>query len=45
MTPNEFIAKWKNADLTERAAAQPQYIDFCRLLDEQTPSEADPKGE
>ena len=45
MTPNEFITKWKNTDLSERAAAQSQFIDLCRLLDEPTPSEADPKGE
>jgi hypothetical protein len=44
MTPNEFIAKWKNVELTESAAAQSQFIDLCRMLDEQTPSEADPKG-
>jgi hypothetical protein len=40
----EFIAKWKNVELTESAAAQSQFIDLCRLLDEPTPSEADPKG-
>ena len=45
MTANEFIAKWKNVELTESAAAQSQFIDLCRLLDEPTPSEADPKGE
>jgi type II restriction/modification system DNA methylase subunit YeeA len=44
MTPNEFIAKWKNVELTESAAAQSQFIDLCRVLDEPTPSEADPKG-
>jgi hypothetical protein len=45
MTPNDFIAKWKHVELTERAAAQSQFIDLCRLLDELTPAEADPKGE
>lgn len=45
MTPEAFIAKWKAADLNERAAAQPHFTDLCRLLDEPTPSEADPKGE
>src|SRR3984893_8921504 len=44
MTPHDFISKWKNTDLTERAAAQSQFIDLCRLLDEPTPTEADPKG-
>ena len=45
MTPDEFIAKWRRADLTERAAAQSHFIDLCRLLDEPTPSDADPAGE
>ncbi|AFK56785.1 class I SAM-dependent DNA methyltransferase [Tistrella mobilis] len=45
MTPTEFVAKWKASTLTERAAAQSQFVDLCRLLDEPTPSEADPTGE
>lgn len=45
MTPEQFIAKWKAAELTERAAAQEHFIDLCDLLDEPTPAEADPKGE
>ncbi len=45
MTPNEFIAKWSKADLTERAAAQTHFNDLCDLLDEPTPINADPKGE
>lgn len=45
MTPHEFIAKWKNAELKESAASQEQFIDLCRLLDEPTPAEADPKGD
>ena len=45
MTPNEFIAKWRASELKERSAAQEHFIDLCRLLDEPTPAEADPKGE
>lgn len=45
MTPDQFITKWRNAELTERAAAQSHFIDLCRLIDEPTPSDADPKGE
>ncbi len=45
MTPNEFIAKWRNSTLTERAASQEHFIDLCRLLKEPTPAEADPSGE
>jgi hypothetical protein len=44
ISPHAFIEKWKNAELRERAAAQEQFIDICRLLDEPTPAEADPKG-
>ena len=38
MTPEQFIAKWKAADLKERAAAHSHFNDLCRLLDEPTPS-------
>lgn len=45
MTPEQFISKWRAAELTERAAAQSHFIDLCRLLGEPAPSDADPKGE
>src|SRR4051812_20404026 len=45
MTPDQFIAKWKAAELKERAAAQSHFIDLCRMLDEPAPTDADPKGE
>jgi hypothetical protein len=45
MTPEAFISKWKSTDLNERAAAQPHFTDLCRLLDEPTPADVDPKGE
>ena len=41
----DFIAKWRAADLTERAAAQSHFRDLCDLLGEPTPTDADPKGE
>lgn len=44
MTPLEFIAKWQNSKLKERAAAQEHFIDLCRLLGEKTPAEVDPDG-
>lgn len=44
MPPEHFIAKWKDATLKERSAAQEHFIDLCRLLDEPTPAEADPDG-
>ena len=45
MTPGEFIAKWRVSELKESSAAQEHFIDLCRLLGEQTPAEADPKGD
>ena len=45
MTPYEFIAKWRAAELKERSASQEHFIDLCRLLGESTPAEADPTGE
>lgn len=45
MTPEEFVEKWKASELKERSAAQEHFIDLCRLLDEATPAEADPKGD
>lgn len=45
MTPADFVAKWKASKLTEKAAAQSQFIDLCHLLEEPTPSESDPSGE
>jgi len=45
MTPHEFIRKWKDNNLTERASAQEHFIDLCRLFDHPTPTEADRKGE
>ena len=45
MTPYEFISKWRASALTERAGAQAHFNDLCRLLDEPTPTDADPSGE
>ena len=44
VTPADFIAKWRAAELKERSAAQEHFIDLCRLLGEPTPAEADPDG-
>lgn len=44
MTIDQFIVKWKKAELKERAAAQEHFLDLCRLLDHQTPAEADATG-
>lgn len=45
VTPDQFVTKWKSADLKERAAAHSHFIDLCNLLEEPTPTDADPKGD
>ena len=32
LTPQEFVAKWRRASLTERASAQSHFIDICQML-------------
>ena len=44
MTPQQFIVKWQQANLTERAAAQQHFLDICELLQQPKPAEADPDG-
>lgn len=45
MTPQEFIAKWRTVELKERSASQSHFSDLCRLLGQEDPTTADPKGE
>jgi type II restriction/modification system DNA methylase subunit YeeA len=45
MTPQAFLAKWRNVELKERTASQSHFNDLCRLLDIEDPIAADPKGE
>ena len=45
MLATDFIARWRAAELTERAAAQSHFLDLCALLGEDNPTDADPKGE
>jgi len=44
MTPLEFIAKWKRANLSERSAAQQHFLDLCDMLGQPKPAAADPEG-
>jgi hypothetical protein len=44
MTPQQFIQKWLNSQLKEKAATQEHFIDLCKLLSEKTPAESDPSG-
>ena len=39
MTPDEFIAKWAAADISERASAQTHFNDLCKLLGVAAPND------
>ncbi|MFN3612810.1 type IIL restriction-modification enzyme MmeI, partial [Tepidimonas sp.] len=41
MTAAEFIAKWRNNALSERAGAQSFFLDLCALLGVPTPDDPD----
>jgi hypothetical protein len=41
MTPQHFIAKWQQTNLSERSACQQHFLDLCELLDQPKPAEAD----
>jgi len=44
MTPQDFIHKWKRANLSERSAYQQHFLDLCELLDQRKPAAEDPEG-
>jgi len=44
MTPQEFITKWKRANLSERSACQQHFLDLCDVLGQPKPAAADPDG-
>ncbi|AUX78123.1 class I SAM-dependent DNA methyltransferase [Sinorhizobium fredii] len=44
MEAKDFIRKWRDSALKERAAAQAHFLDLCRLLGEPTPADVDPSG-
>src|SRR5690606_4123750 len=37
VTPEQFIATWKNNSLTEKGGAQPHFEDLCRMLGVEPP--------
>ena len=45
MTPEKFIATWKDSTLKERSASQSHFNDLCTLLGVEKPTDVDPKGE
>jgi len=44
VTPQQFIAKWQAANLSERSACQQHFLDLCELLGQPKPAAADPEG-
>jgi len=44
MTPEEFIARWRNSTRTEKSASQEHFLDLCELLDVPKPAAVDPHG-
>ena len=44
MTPQAFAEKWRKSTLKESASYQEHFGDLCRMLNHQTPVEADPNG-
>jgi hypothetical protein len=44
MLPQDFIAKWQRANLSERSAAQQHFLDLCDLLGQPKPDTADANG-
>ena len=44
MTPQEFVAKWRDSTSTEQQAYQQHFIDLCHLADHPTPADLDPEN-
>ncbi len=44
LTPQAFVAKWRQSALKESAADREHFIDLCRLIGHETPAEADATG-
>ena len=40
----EFVSKWQNAKLSERAAAQSHFLNLCDVIGEDHPTDADDDG-
>ena len=45
LTPQQFVAKWRDATAKERSASQEHFLGICHLLGHETPMESDPTGQ
>ena len=44
MTPEQFIARWRNSTRTEKSASQEHFLNLCELLEVSQPAATDPHG-
>ena len=44
LSAQQFVAKWRQAELKERSASQSHFNDLCALLGQPAPTDADPTG-
>ncbi len=44
LSPQAFVAKWRGAQLSERASVQEHFLDLCALFGQESPATADPTG-
>ena len=44
LTPQDFVSKWKRADVREKQAYQEHFLDICQLVGHQTPNDYDHTG-
>jgi type II restriction/modification system DNA methylase subunit YeeA len=44
ITPQDFVAKWKQVSARERQICQEHFLDLCHMLGHPTPLEFDPTG-
>ncbi len=44
LTPQEFVTKWRGAQLSERASVQEHFLNLCILFGQPSPADADPTG-
>jgi hypothetical protein len=45
MNVSEFVAKWRQVELTERSASQQHFLDLCEVFNHPKPAQSDPTGE
>ncbi len=44
LTPQPFVARWRDAQQSGRTGARQQFLDLCALLGKPVPANADPTG-